>query len=351
MRVLAPSAPGLAPDENIDGIQIRRYRYAPRGMESLAYTGTMAEQVLGSLRGKGALAGMLTAGSMAVRREVDAFEPDVLHAHWWFPNGVLALAAGDDAPLMTTMHGSDVRLARKVKLVHPLFRRVLKRSAAVTAVSSWLAGEARAMAPHAEITVAPMPADTALFTAAAVPKIPGRLLFVGRLNVQKGLGDLLDALTWTPRAVTLDVVGDGEDAAKLRARAKELALGDRVQWLGAVERTELPAFYRRAVVVVIPSREEGLGLVAVEAQLCKTPVIAYRSGGLPDVVQPEAGGMLVPSGDIRALADAIAQVVKDPALAEGHGSSARATMLDRFSPSKVAAGYRAMYQDLISAQD
>ncbi len=351
VRVLAPSAPGLAPDEEIDGIAIRRYRYAPRGMESLAYTGTMAEQVLGSLRGKGALAGLLAAGSVAVRREVDEFNPDVLHAHWWFPNGVLALAASDDVPLMTTLHGSDVRLARKVKLVHPLLRRVLKRSSAVTAVSSWLAGEARAMAPKAEISVAPMPADTTLFTAAAATRIPGRMLFVGRLNAQKGVSDLLEALSWTPRTVTLDVVGDGEDAAKLRERAKTLALGDRVHWLGSVERDELPALYRRAAAVVIPSRNEGLGLVAVEAQLCKTPVVAYRSGGLPDVVRPEAGGVLVPPGDTRALADALTQIVRDPATAEGHGASARATMLDRFSPSKVAAGYRAMYQDLISAQD
>lgn len=351
VRVLAPSAPGLASEEVIDGIAIRRYRYAPRGMESLAYTGTMAEQVLGSLRGKGALAGMLAAGSVAVRREVDDFDPDVVHAHWWFPSGVLALAAGDDVPLMTTLHGSDVRLARKVKLVHPLLRRVMKRSGTVTAVSSWLAGEARAMAPKARIEVAPMPADTALFTASGGSRVPGRMLFVGRLNAQKGVRDLLEALSWTPRNVSLDVVGDGEDAAALKARAKDLSVADRVRWLGAVERETLPALYRNAVAVVIPSRQEGLGLVAVEAQLCKTPVIAYRSGGLPDVVSTEAGGILVPAGDTRALADAMMRIVKDPDLAEGYGASARATMIDRFAPSRVAAGYRMRYRDLIAAQD
>jgi glycosyltransferase involved in cell wall biosynthesis len=177
------------------------------------------------------------------------------------------------------------------------------------------------------------------------------MLFVGRLNAQKGVSELLEALSWTPRNVTLDIVGDGEDAAALRARAKDLALGERVHWLGSVEREALPALYRRAAAVVIPSRQEGLGLVAVEAQLCKTPVIAYRSGGLPDVVRHEEGGVLVPTGDTRALADAMIQVVRDPAMAEGHGSSARAMMLDRFAPSKVAAGYRAMYQDLISGAD
>jgi glycosyltransferase involved in cell wall biosynthesis len=347
VRVLAPSAPGLAPVESIDGIAIQRYRYAPRGMESLAYTGTMAEQVLGTIRGKGALAGMMTAGAMAVRRAAEQFAPDVIHAHWWFPSGLLALGADDDIPLVTTMHGSDVRLARRVKLVHPLFRRVMARSQLVTAVSSWLAGEARAMAPEAVVRVAPMPADTALFAAAHAPRVPGRFLFVGRLNAQKGLGDLLEAMVWCPAAVTLDVVGAGEDEDQLRAQTTRLGLGDRVHWHGALERTALPLLYRRAQATIIPSRNEGLGLVAVESQLCRTPVIAYRSGGLPDVVHPDWGGLLVPPGDTRALADAMQRVLAHPGDVESFGASARSGMLDRFAPSVVASGYRAMYQELL----
>jgi len=347
VRVLAPSAPGLAPTETIDGIGIQRYRYAPRGMESLAYTGTMAEQVLGTMRGKGALAGMMTAGTMAVRKTAEHFAPDVIHAHWWFPSGLLALGADSEIPLVTTMHGSDVRLARRVKLVHPLFRRVMARSQVVTAVSSWLAGEARAMAPEANVRVAPMPADTVLFTAQHAPRVPGRFLFVGRLNAQKGLGDLLEALAWCPAQLTLDVVGAGEDEDALRAQSQRLGLGDRVHWHGAVERTALPTLYRRAQATVIPSRNEGLGLVAVESQLCRTPVIAYRSGGLPDVVHPDWGGLLVPAGDTRALAAAMQRVVSHSDEVESYGASARSWMLDRFAPSVVAAGYRAIYHGLL----
>lgn len=347
LLVLAPSAPTLAPHEEIDGIPVRRFRYAPAGMESLAYTGTMAEQVLGSLRGKGALAGMLTAGTLAVRRSAERFSPDVVHAHWWFPAGLLSLGLDDDIPLVTTMHGSDVRLARKVKLVHPLLRRVLARSAAVTAVSSFLAGEARAMAPGARITVAPMPADTGLFTADSSPRIPGRFLFIGRLNAQKGLAELLEAMAWCPAHVTLDVVGAGDDEGTLRAHASRLSLGNRVTWHGALERTALPAMYRRAQATVLPSTQEGLGLVAVESQLCRTPVIAYRSGGLPDVVAPQWGGVLVPPRDTRALAAALQGVDAHPELVGGHGAAGRAAMLDRFAPSTVAAGYHALYRSVV----
>jgi glycosyltransferase involved in cell wall biosynthesis len=347
VRVLAPSAEGLAPAGEIEGIPVRRFRYAPRGMESLAYTGTMAEQVLGSLKGKGALAGLLTAGSVAVKRQLDDFAPDVVHAQWWFPAGLLALGGAGKVPLVTTLHGSDVRLARRVRIVHPIFRKVMARSNAATAVSSWLAGEARAMAPDARISVAPMPADVALFTAGNADRVRGRFLFVGRLNAQKGLGDLLEALAWTPPHVSLDVVGAGDDAAAFRAQADRLGVGGRVQWLGAVPRAELPALYRRAQALVVPSRNEGLGLVAVEAQLCRTPVIAYRSGGLPDVVSTEWGGVLVTPGEIRALADAIQSIDADPAAVIGHGAAARARMVDRFSPSAVAAGYREIYRSVM----
>ncbi len=249
--------------------------------------------------------------------------------------------------IATTLHGSDVRLARRVSWVHPLFRKVMSRSDAVTSVSSWLAGEARAMAPDATIAVAPMPAQVSLFRDVDVPRTPGRFLFVGRLNAQKGLADLIDALAWTPPDVALDVVGEGEDRAALQARAEAAGVARRVHWRGQLDRALIADAYHRAQAVVVPSREEGLGLVAVEAQLCRTPVIAYRSGGLTDVVSPEWGGTLVPAGDIRALADAIRHRHAAPDETTSLGSAARARMLDRFSPGTVAATYLELYRSVV----
>ena len=346
VQVLAPSGKGLVKEEAIDGVPIRRFRYAPSGMETLAYTGTMAEQVLRSMRGKAALAGFLAAGGFAVNREVKRLSPDVVHAHWWFPAGLLALGV-EDVPLVTTMHGSDVRLARRVSWVHPLLRKVLSRSSAVTSVSTWLAGEARAMAPDAQISVAPMPADVALFRDAEASRVAGRFLFVGRLNAQKGLADLIDALAWTPPAATLEIVGEGSDEAALRARAESQGVASRIRWRGQLSRAEIAGAYRTATALVMPSREEGLGLVAVESQLCRTPVIAYRSGGLPEVVSPEWGGVLVPPGDVRALADAMRHKLTDHESASEQGAAARARMVDRFAPSAVAATYREIYRGVV----
>lgn len=347
IRVLAPSGEGLPPASEIDHIPVRRFRYAPKGMESLANGGSLTEQVLGSLKGKGALAGLLAAGSVALSRAVDDFKPDIVHAHWWFPAGLIALAGAGAAPLVTTLHGSDLRLARRVKLVHPVVRRVFERSDAVTAVSQWLAGEARAIAPGLSVSVVPSPADVGLFRGARHDRIAGRFIFVGRLAERDGVGDLLEALAWTDRSATLDIVGAGPDEARLRARAGELGIAGRVQWLGKAARKELPALYGRSRALIAWGTGPGQGSAAVEAQLSRTPVIACRAGVLPEIVSAEWGGALVTRGHSRDLAEAMRAVLAAPDTAEGHGSSARARMIDRFAPSSVAASYQALYRGVL----
>ncbi len=344
VQVLAPAAAGLANMDTIDGISVRRFRYAPRAWETLAYTGTMAEQVGHSFRGKAALAGMLGRGAFAVRGAVTDFAPDVIHAHWWFPAGLLALGSLSPRPLVTTMHGSDVRLARQSAWAPVLFRRVMARSAAVTAVSGYLASEARSMSRGLKVSVEPMPVDVELFTPAGGVRAANRFLFVGRLNAQKGIALLLEALAATHGGAALDVVGDGGDRAALEARAAALGLAGRVRWHGVQPQEQLVPLYRSATAVVIPSEGEGLGLVAVEAQLCEAPVIAFRSGGLTDVVAEGITGLLTPPGDVRALA-----ATMDSLLARGDqgaefGRAGRRAALGRFSPEIVASRYSSIYE-------
>ncbi len=343
VRVLAPSAPKLSNVDSIDGIDVRRFRYAPRKWETLAYTGTMAEQVGDSFRGKAALAGMLSRGALAVRSAAAEFPPDVIHAHWWFPAGLLALGSLSSRPLVTTMHGSDVRLARRTAWAPLLFRRVMRKSAAVTAVSSYLAAEAGEMAAGLKVAVEPMPVDVELFSPGTAPRSPTRLLFVGRLNKQKGIALLLQALAASASGASLDVVGDGDDLAALQSSARALGIADRVQWLGAKSQAQLVPLYRAAVAVVIPSEDEGLGLVAVESQLCETPVIAFRSGGLQDVITNDETGVLTAPGDVRALAAAIDAMLAPTDNGGALGKAGRAAALSRFAPNIVAAHYASIY--------
>ena len=353
VRVLAPSAAGLAARETLEGIEVRRYRYAPQRWETLAYTGNMAGDVAGSFSGKLALGGLLSAGATALLSEVRRWRPDVVHAHWWFPAGLVAwsVAALRGAPLVTTMHGSDVRLAIGARASHGVFRRVLHSSAVVTAVSSWLAREAGRIAPEARIEVAPMPVRAELFCPDESRRsIEPRFLFVGRLNEQKGVVHLLHALARMRGGAALDVVGDGADAAALHALADELGIAARVRWIPSVRQEELPALYRGATALVLPSRDEGLGLVAVEAQLCGTPVVASRSGGIPDVVEDGVTGLLVPPAEPAALAAAMDAVLARPDRGAALGASGRQAALARFTPEAAGRRYAALYADALAGR-
>jgi glycosyltransferase involved in cell wall biosynthesis len=348
VKVVAPAAPDLAASEEFQDIHVERFRYAPRSIETLAYTGNMAQDVSGSWRAKLALTGFIGGELAKGLQRQRAFAPDVIHAHWWFPSGVVGawLSTLTRTPLVTTMHGTDVRLARKVKLSRNAFNGVMRRSAKVTTVSSWLAAEVAAMSPATSAIVAPMPVATEKF-GPGEKREQNRFLFAGRLNPQKGLDRLLRAFAAMKGLAMLDVVGEGNSAAELRLLASQLSVSDRVMWHGQLRQQDLVRLYQQATAVVVPSVDEGLGLVAAEAQLCETPVIAFRSGGLTDVVQHDQTGILVTPGVTAELAAALDFILDSPARASALGKAGRQFALSAFSPESAASRYKDIYQQAI----
>jgi glycosyltransferase involved in cell wall biosynthesis len=348
VHVVAPAAPGLPASEVIKGVTVERFRYAPRRYEKLAYTGNMAGDVASSWTAKFALVGFLGSDFVHAVRARRSLEPQLVHAHWWFPNGVVGTWVGGLAriPLVTTLHGTDVRLARTVGVAKPLFAHVLKHSAAVTTVSSWLKEETEALVPGVHPTVAPMPVATDLFSP-GTSRDGRRLLFVGRLMPQKGVEHLLHALARMKTEASLDIVGDGPSALQLEQLARELGVTARIRWHGQLSQSDLPALYQRAAAVVVPSVDEGLGLVAVEALLCETPVVAFDSGGLRDVIQHDKTGLLVKSGDRAALASALDDLLASDGRASDLGRAGRLYALSAFAPESVARRYAGIYRQVL----
>ena len=359
VRVVAPATAGVADSARLNGTGVERFHYAPRRYETLAYVGNMAEQVRDSWSARFTMLGFLGAEFRSAVRARRELHPDIVHAHWWFPSGLVGtwLAKLSHTPLVTTLHGSDVRIARSVAMSRPAFRHVLQSSAAITAVSKWLAHEAQSLVSSPAATVAPMPVATELFGAdgqrgAGVgpgsARTSNTLLFVGRLTKQKGVDLLLQAVAQLPRETSLDIVGDGTERESLERLAGELNLRDRVQFHGTRTQRELVSFYRSAAALVVPSTDEGLGLVAVEAMLCETPVVAFESGGIPDVVHHERTGLLVRERSPAALADAIARLLQRDDRGASLGAAGRMHAVSTFAPESVARRYLEIYRTAIA---
>lgn len=348
VKVVAPSAPGLAESAKFNGTGVERFHYAPPRYETLAYGGNMAEQVRDSWSARFTMLGFLGAEFRSAVRARREQQPDVVHAHWWFPSGLVGtwLSKLSHTPLVTTLHGSDVRIARAVSVSRPAFRHVLKSSATTTAVSKWLAVEAQSLVSAAPPVVAPMPVATELFTPGGQRK-SNSLLFVGKLSKQKGLDVLLQALARLAGDVTLDVVGAGDERQSLERQAAELGVANRVRWHGSQPQAALVPMYQSASVLVVPSADEGLGLVAVEALLCETPVVAFESGGLPDVIQHERTGLLVSERSPEALARAISDALGRGDRGRALGEAGRLHALGTFAPESAARRYIDIYRDAI----
>ena len=171
-----------------------------------------------------------------------------------------------------------------------------------------------------------------------------RLLCVGRLIPIKGHLVLLRALAQARSrvpGVTLDVAGRGPLESALKSYARELGLAEAVRFLGFV--SPVQRAIEDAAIVVVPSLGEGFGMVALEAMERARPVIASAVGGLPEIVADGETGLVVPSGDAQALAEAIVALAGDLARAAEMGRAGRERALAEFPPERSAERIEELY--------
>jgi glycosyltransferase involved in cell wall biosynthesis len=328
VRVLAPGAAGYPEHEWIDGVNIRRFPY-PAPMD-LAYTGQL--HVNGSCHPI-RFARFLWAFWRALHDELLS-KPDVVHAHWWFPSGWMAMRAGY-VPVVVTVHGTDVRLIHKVPFAQFPAARVLRYADKALAVSPFLARVLHALDVR-DYGILPMPPDEAFVGAVpAPPENPPRFVVAGRLAKQKRVDLAIRAL---PPGARLDVIGDGPERARLEAlRPMEL----RIRFYPPKTAAELVGFYRGATANVVCSKGEGYGLSVVEAAHCGVPTIGVRSGAIPDLVRPMETGMLV-SPEADRLSEAMRWARDHPAEMREMGGAARRAVRDR-TPRFLAEQHLEVY--------
>ncbi|MDO4484321.1 MAG: glycosyltransferase [Clostridia bacterium] len=333
VTVLAPSAPGAAKKETLEGVHVVRYRYFPvKKWETLCYPGAIAFRIK-EKKARALLVPFLFAGLWLklLRMQKDY---DIIHGHWLIPQGIIHGLFRK--PMLITCHGSDVRAMNKFPILN-LKKRCLKRAAAVTAVSDYLAGQVKELCGREDIRVLPMGCHTGDFTPDKRQEQLFRqgdkqvVLFAGRLSENKGVRYLVDAMKSIPNA-KLVIAGDGPERAALEAQAA--ANGIDAQFLGNKTHEELAVIYASADVLCAPSvimpngAQEGFGLVLVEAMASGLPVVGTATGGIPTIVKDGRNGLLVPDKDSAALAGALQRILSlSPDERRAYAACARETAL------------------------
>jgi len=228
---------------------------------------------------------------------------------------------------------------------------VLNRCDRIVAISQALAGAAgRLGIAPASIVVIPLGVDVAQFNPPSGPR-GAEVVFVGSLIKRKGVRYLLEAMAQVRRefpAVHLTVVGDGPERAALESTTARLGLSECVTFAGLLPADGVRQAMQKARAFVLPSVEEGLGVVLLEALACGTPIVASRVGGIPEAVTADAG-RLVPPADPAALAGGLIELLRDEAGWLEMSRNARRRAEDVYDWSKIAARLIDVYRTVLPA--
>lgn len=353
VTVIAPSYAGLK-NHQIDGIEVKRFRYAPAQWEKL----THGEGAPNKLK-KNPLLKLLTltylfAGIWTVWRVCREKKVDILHVHWPFPHGLMSIlpACLSGVKVISSCHSAEIALAAQSKVSTRILAACLRRSDGVTANSSHTAGLIKKTS-GVDAEIIPYGATVRIESIPSPPpeQVP-LLLFSGRLIERKGVPFLLEAmpLILARQKVRLVITGDGHCRDQWEDLSRHFQIEDHVEFAGFVSNERLSELFRSCTVYVHPAiyddrgDTEGLGVVLIEALRNRKPVVASRVGGIPDVIKHESTGLLVPEKDPKALASAVVRLLENPELARRLGEAGCAYASRYFDWESITDRLEALYR-------
>ena len=294
-----------------------------------------------------------TGLSLKKKRSGRPWRPDVVHAHdWLVAHPAVALSEFYDVPVVSTIHATEAgrhsgwvsgSLSRQVHAVESWLVR--ESDSLITCSASMRDEITELFGPGlAEVTVIRNGIDAARWPFAerrrhGVAGGPPELLFVGRLEYEKGVHDAIAALPRIRRAhpgTTLTIAGDGTQQDWLVEQARKHRVLKATRFVGRLDHAELLAALHRADAAVLPSHYEPFGLVALEAAAAGTPLVTSNIGGLGEAVINGETGMSCPPRDVAQLAEAVGAVLDDPAAAQRRARAARERLTSDFDWHTVA---------------
>ncbi len=351
VRLILPAHRAFHHPPVVRGVELVVYRYAPH--PALAVWG-YAESLHADVGVRGAtllaLPFGIGASLFALIRQILKERPDVIHAHWLLPNGLPALIAARlfGIPLVISMHGSDVSMAERNVLFRWLARLIFAHTRAATACSGDLHRRALALGADAQTTVvlpygvtvssfAPEHADRYWVAQRfSVTEDSPLMVAVGRFVHKKGFAVLIQAMARIRAqfpTVRLVLAGYGDLADAYRSSIEDLGIGDSVSLPGQLSRDDVARLIASADIYCVPSvhdesgNVDGLPNTLLEGMSAGTAIVASSIAGIPDVLSDGVDALLVPAGDVDALADACIRLLADAPLRTALGIAARQRVL------------------------
>ncbi|GAB3630734.1 hypothetical protein GCM10027421_00870 [Microbacterium shaanxiense] len=302
--------------------------------------------------------GALSKWSRAVRE----FRPDVLSVQCFGPNGLYALGVHRRyrVPLVVTSHGEtlgdDTGVHARSALLRKGLRDAIAAASAVTAPSEYVLADLRERFGLGDGDGAVIPngvADAQAGAAGTTPRQDQRsdrlLVAVGRLGRMKGFDLLVDAFVEADLpGVELEIVGEGPERAALEQQISRVGHADRIRLAGQMTPEGVAARMAAATAVVVPSRSEAFGIVALEAWRAGAPLIMTSRGGAAEFVRAGEDALLVDPTDRQALASAMRRMLGDEPLRRTMAASGRAR-LPEFDWARVAESYEHLFHDATRA--
>ncbi len=328
VRVLAPHFEGAKRKDNMDGVEIRRFRYwLPESGQTVCYQGGALGNLKKSWLNKLKLPVLVACEFFFTLVQTLFWKPIWINSHWLIPQGfVCALVSKlTNVKHVSTIHGGDV-LALDSNLLRKFKAFTLEHSDIVTVNSSVTKAKAEELSPLTVSNLLLLPTgilaipnlnrdEVSAIRAQLLPK-PKEflLLFVGRVNEEKGVKELIEAtkiLLDDGYSVQLAIVGRGHQEQQFKALAATLNVENAVTFVGWVNSADIYNYYAAADIFVGPSKRaddgwiEAQGLTFVEAMLAGCKVVGTNSGGIPDAVIDGKTGWLAEPGNAISLSENI----------------------------------------------
>jgi len=374
VHAVSPHHEAAKCEENLEGVFVHRFRYMiPSRLETLTTGGGMPTKIQKSLVAKVEMLPYLLSSFLKSLRICSKYRIDVVHAHWFFPSGLVGVLLKKllHKPLVVTGMGVEFFLTRqKYKWLAFLWRWIAKNADECVFNSNASKDAAEGIGIRKSIVI-PYGVDVNRFAPrkARSQLVEGTrrkygvenkviILAVGRLVERKGFKYLVQAMPHILKRISavLVIVGAGPEKASLTKLVGELGLDDHVRVVGSVAPSDLSLLYNACDVFVLPAvtdaggDQEGFGLVLCEAMSCGKPVIGTRVGGIVDVISEGQDGVLVEEKSVEQLSEAVVRVAGDHKLAMSLGENARVSAVKKFSCERAAREYVALYAFLLRKQ-